>query len=280
MRTGVEDRADSYPIPPEVLQARAQSLRETYARAEPFPHVVIDDFFPEPVLESLLEEFPAPGAIDWQRFDAGTEKKLASKLEQQLGDRTRRFIWALNSQVFISFLETLTQIDGLIPDPHLWGGGLHQIVPGGFLKVHADFNRHELLRLDRRLNLLLYLNRDWKEEYGGHLQLWTRDMSRCVVKVLPVFNRCVVFSTTDFSYHGHPDPLTCPEGRTRKSIALYYYTNGRPAEELSGDHSTLFQPRPGEAFAKDRDPHAFRNFVKDCIPPILLRTSRKLRGQP
>ena len=280
MRTGVEDRADSYPIPPEVLQARAQSLRETYARAEPFPHVVIDDFFPEPVLESLLEEFPAPGAIDWQRFDAGTEKKLASKLEQQLGERTRRFIWALNSQVFVSFLETLTGIDGLIPDPHLWGGGLHQIVPGGFLKVHADFNRHERLRLDRRLNLLLYLNRDWKEEYGGHLQLWTRDMSRCVVKVLPVFNRCVVFSTTDFSYHGHPDPLTCPDGRTRKSIALYYYSHGRPAEELSGDHSTLFQPRPGEAFAKDRNPHALRNFVKDCIPPILLRTSRRLRGQP
>jgi Rps23 Pro-64 3,4-dihydroxylase Tpa1-like proline 4-hydroxylase len=93
--------------------------------------------------------------------------------------------------------------------------------------VHADFNRHEKLNLDRRLNLLLYLNRDWKEEYGGHLQLWTRDMGRCVVKVLPVFNRCVVFSTTDFSYHGHPDPLTCPPGRTRKSIAMYYYTNGR-----------------------------------------------------
>jgi 2OG-Fe(II) oxygenase superfamily len=279
MRTGVEDRADTYPIRPEVLQARAQAFRESYARAEPFPHVVIDDFFPEPLLASLLEEFPSPGAIDWQRFDAGTEKKLASKLEEQLGDRTRRFIWSLNSQVFISFLETLTGIDGLIPDPHLWGGGLHQIVPGGFLKVHADFNRHERLRLDRRLNLLLYLNRDWKEEYGGHLQLWTRDMSRCVVKVLPVFNRCVVFSTTDFSYHGHPDPLTCPEGRTRKSLALYYYTNGRPAEELSGDHSTLFHPRPGEAFAKDREPHAFKSFVKDCIPPILLRTSRRLRGQ-
>ncbi len=278
MRTGVEDRADSYPIRPEVLQARGQSLREAYAAAEPFPHVVIDDFFPEAVLDSLLEEFPAPGAIDWQKFDAGTEKKLASKLEQQLGDRTRKFIWALNSQVFISFLETLTGIDGLIPDPHLMGGGLHQIVPGGFLKVHADFNRHERLRLDRRLNLLLYLNRDWKEEYGGHLQLWTRNMSRCVVKVLPVFNRCVVFSTTDFSYHGHPDPLTCPDGRTRKSIALYYYTNGRPAEELSGDHSTLFQRRPGEAFVKDREPRGFRNFVKDCIPPILLRTSRKLRG--
>ena len=282
MRTGIEDRADSYPFRPEILRERALSLREQYARADPFPHVVIDDFFPEHVLDALLEEFPdpqGPRGIDWQRFDAGTEKKLASKLEEQLGDRTRKFIWSLNSQVFISFLETLTSVEGLVPDPHLWGGGLHQIVPGGFLKVHADFNRHERLRLDRRLNLLLYLNRDWKEEYGGHLQLWTRDMSRCVVKVLPVFNRCVVFSTTDFSYHGHPDPLTCPEGRTRKSVALYYYTNGRPPEELSGDHTTLFQTRPGETFGKVREPKSLRTFVKDCIPPILLQASRKLRGK-
>src|SRR6185436_17882303 len=151
-----------------------------------------------------------------------TEKKLASKLESQLGERTRRFIWGLNSQVFLTYLETLTGIEGLIPDPHLFGGGLHQIVPGGFLKVHADFNRHEKLKLDRRLNVLIYLNRDWKEEYGGHLELWNRDMSRPERRVLPLFNRCVVFSTTDFSYHGHPDPLRCPEGRTRKSIAMYY----------------------------------------------------------
>jgi hypothetical protein len=125
--------------------------------------------------------------------------------------------------------------------------------------------------------LLLYLNRDWKEEYGGNLELWTRDMSRCIKRVLPVFNRCVVFSTTDFSFHGHPDPLTCPEGRTRKSVAMYYYSNGRPAEEISGDHTTLFKGRPGERFAAP--PRPFREFVKDCVPPVLLRMSRRLRGR-
>jgi Rps23 Pro-64 3,4-dihydroxylase Tpa1-like proline 4-hydroxylase len=95
--------------------------------------------------------------------------------------------------------------------------------------------------------LLIYLNRNWREEYGGHLELWSRDMKAAERKILPVFGRCVVFSTTDFAYHGHPEPLTCPEGTTRKSLALYYYTNGRPEEELSPEHGTLYQSRPGEA---------------------------------
>ena len=104
--------------------------------------------------------------------------------------------------VFLEFLESLTGIDGLIPDPYYEGGGLHPIVPGGFLKVHADFNWHKDLKLDRRLNVIVYLNRNWKEEYGGHLELWNREMTRCERRVLPIFNRCVIFSTTDFSYHG------------------------------------------------------------------------------
>lgn len=274
------DRRSSYSASAEALLEKARRLREEYARADPFPHIVIDDLFPNEVLDSILDEFPKIGEINWERFDHGTEKKLASKLEIQLGDRTREFVWGLNSQVFITFLETLTGIEGLIPDPHLFGGGLHQIVNGGFLKIHADFNRSEKLKLDRRINLLLYLNRDWKEEYGGHLQLWARDMSRCVTRVLPVFNRCVIFNTTDFSYHGHPDPLTCPESRTRKSVAMYYYTNGRPPEEISGDHTTLFKARPGEQIAPSNAPHSFRSAVKDYVPPVIIRWSRRLRGRP
>jgi hypothetical protein len=147
----------------------------------------------------------------------------------------------------------LTGISGLIPDPYLEGGGLHQIERDGFLKVHADFNVHAKLRLDRRLNFILYLNQDWREEYNGHLELWDRGMTRCVRKVLPVCNRAVVFVTTDWSFHGHPEKLACPPGRTRKSVALYYYTNGRPAEERSAGHGVLWQERPS-----DRDGHDFR----------------------
>ncbi|HJQ70070.1 MAG TPA: 2OG-Fe(II) oxygenase [Blastocatellia bacterium] len=233
-------------LDPERLQQLARERRASYAEAVPFPHVVIDDLFSEEVLRELIQEFPRPGQIDWNKFNNREELKLASTRESQMGEMTRLFLYQLNSSVFIEFLETLTGIKGLVPDPHFWGGGLHQIERGGYLKIHADFNKHERLNLDRRLNLLLYLNEGWKEDYGGHLELWNRDMTKSVQRILPVFNRCVVFSTTDYSYHGHPDVLQCPAGETRKSLALYYYSNGRPAEELSGEHGTLFKKRPSE----------------------------------
>jgi hypothetical protein len=130
--------------------------------------------------------------------------------------------------------------------------------------------------LDRRLNLLLYLNKDWKEEYGGHLELWNRDMTQCGAKLLPVLNRVMVFGTTDFTYHGHPDPLKCPEGMTRKSLALYYFTNGRPAEELSGEHSTLFRTRQQGEFTPTFA-QRMRHLAADLLPPIITRQLRKVR---
>ncbi len=268
-------------IDPAYLKDLAIAHREEYAKNQPFPHIVIDNFLPPETLEAVLGEFPKPGSIDWQSFQTAAEKKLASKHEQQMGDATRTLLYQLNSSTFITFLEILTGIDGIIPDPHFEGGGLHQIERGGFLKVHADFNRHVKLNLDRRLNLLLYLNKDWKEEYGGHLELWDQNMTQCVKKILPIFNRCVVFNTTDFSYHGHPDPLTCPEGRTRKSLALYYYTNGRPPEELADhkEHSTIFVARPEDSFDPAELSHSdFRTVLKKFIPPILVDARNALKG--
>jgi Rps23 Pro-64 3,4-dihydroxylase Tpa1-like proline 4-hydroxylase len=213
-----------------------------YRTAQPFPHAVIDDFLPEQVAAELLREFPSPAQIEWDRYqDAGHSDKLATSVPERMGPFTRHLLAELNSGAIIEFLETLSGIEGLIPDPHLVGGGLHQIEPGGFLDVHADFNVHQWLRLDRRLNLIVYLNPDWKEEYGGHLELWNAGMSSCVQRVLPVFNRCVIFSTSDVSFHGHPTPLSCPPGMSRKSLAMYYYSNGRPEAERSDSHSTLYQ---------------------------------------
>jgi 2-oxoglutarate-Fe(II)-dependent oxygenase superfamily protein len=229
-----------------VLDDLTRRHAAAYAEASPFPHAVMDDFLPAWVGRGILEEFPAPGQIDWRQYDDPNQKKLANENESKLGPFTRHVIAQLNSSTFVSFLERLTGIEGLIPDPHLRGGGLHQIQRGGLLKVHADFNWYPRLKLDRRLNLLFYLNEDWQEDYGGHLELWDREMARCERRVLPVFNRCVVFNTTDTAFHGHPEPLTCPEGRTRKSLALYYYSNGRPAEETASPHSTQFKKRPSE----------------------------------
>lgn len=223
------------------LNADPAALRGQYVTAQPFPHIVIDGLFPEEVLEEVLAEFPRPDEIAWRRFENATEKKLGYWHESQLRPRIQLFLYEMNSAPMLQFLQALTGIEGLVSDPYYGGAGPHQIERGGFLKVHVDFNVHPLLRLDRRLNMLVYLNKDWKEEYGGHLELWSRDMSRCERKILPVFGRTVVFSTTDVSFHGHPAPLTCPEGWTRKSVSFYYYTNGRPDEERSAPHDTVFR---------------------------------------
>jgi len=159
----------------------------------------------------------------------------------------RQFFWELNSSTFLKFLEKLTGIKNLLTDPHLQGGGIHQIERGGLLRVHSDFNFHPVFKLDRRLNLLLYLNEPWPEEWGGHLQLWSKDMRRCEQKILPQARRCVIFNTLSDSWHGHPEPLACPEGVHRKSIAMYYYSNGRPKAEQHRPHKTKWQAMPGES---------------------------------
>jgi len=257
----------------ERLVELAASYRESYALAEPFRHIVMDDFLPAETLREVADNFPSLRDSGWHEFDNPREKKLAFEQETQIEDKARWLLYQLNSSTFVRFLELLTGIDGLIPDPYFVGGGLHQIEPGGFLKIHADFNRHSKLKLDRRLNLLVYLNENWQEEWGGALELWSRDMSKCARRILPLFNRAVVFETTDFSFHGHPDPLACPIGRTRKSLALYYYTNGRPGEELSGEHGTLMRSRPGEEIHSPEEIASrskLRSVIKRFIPPILL----------
>lgn len=261
-------------LPLAKMNELAKSAHASYIAAQPFPHVVFDNFFAPELVEQILAEFPRPREIRWQRFDNEYEKKLASAAEASFGPATRLLLYHLNSVTFLEFLTKVTGIENLISDPHFEGGGLHQIVPGGKLGVHADFNKHRTYDLDRRLNLLLYLNKDWREEYGGHLELWNRDMSRCEARVLPVINRVLIFGTTDFTYHGHPDPLKCPAEMTRKSLALYYFSNGRPAEEISGPHSTLFRPREEKEFSLTFN-QRLRNLARDCVPPIVMRRLRK-----
>lgn len=222
----------------------AAQLHDGCTQAEPFPHAVLDNVLDDAVIASLVDEFPDVQDPCWRYHRGENSDKLACGEESRLGTVSRQLIWEMNSVRFLGFLEALTGIEGLVPDPWLFGAGLHQIPRGGFLNIHADFNFHPVWKLDRRINVILYLNSDWKEEYGGHLELWDRSMQSCIRRVLPVANRLVVFQTSDFSYHGHPHPLRCPEGQTRKSISLYYYSNGRPAAEISKEHSTLYQQVP------------------------------------
>ena len=253
----------------------AQANAERYATAGPFPHIYFDNFLPTAVAEAALHDFPEPKQAKWSEFDSPNEKKLAFDIVERLPSAVRDVLYFLNSRPMLEFLEILTGIKGVIPDPYFVGGGLHQIKPGGKLAVHADFNHHVRLNLERRINVLVYLNKDWKEEYGGHFELWNKDMTQAEQKILPVFNRCAIFSTTSTSYHGHPDPLMCPPDRTRKSIATYYYSNGRPEEEARDAHSTLFVRRPGEV---EQKPSAVKTAFRAVCPPILFSTLKKLRS--
>jgi len=255
----------------DVLDRTAAFARE-YSSATPFPHVVFDGLFNLEVLRSVANEFPEN---DWIQYSTNSEVKLALEDESKMGPVTRAVMHELNSQRFLKFLEGVTGISGLIPDPYLRGAGLHQIRRGGFLKVHTDFDKHKFMNLDRRLNVLIYLNDNWEESYGGHLQLWDTEMTTCEKSVLPVLGRCVIFLTNDYSLHGHPEPLTCPEDRSRRSIAMYYYTNGRPPGEVKEGHSTVFFARPEDAPQKRSSKQRLAHVAKRWLPPVLTDALKK-----
>ena len=233
--------------PYQDLKQVAIDYKKQYSSANPFPSISFKNFFNPDMLEEVLNEFPDLSKGDAIKYDKPKEKKLAGKGEYRFGTNTKKFMHYLNSQPFLEFLQSLTSIEEVIlGDPYYSGGGQHEIKPGGLLKIHSDFNKHPDTNLDRRINVLIYLNKNWKEEYGGHFELWDKSMENCVHKILPEFNTLAIFSTTDFSYHGHPNPLNCPLDMSRKSLALYYYSNGRPQSEINldiGEHNTLFKER-------------------------------------
>lgn len=261
----------------------ASQKSSDYQNAPPFPNIHFEKFFNPEFLDLVLEEFPDLSKGDSIRLLHAKENKFNAKGEQRFGTKTKAFMHFLNSEPFLNFLQELTGIEEkLMPDPYFIGGGQHELKPGGFLKIHADFNKHKPTGLDRRLNVLIYLNKNWKDEYGGHFELWDLDMENCVQKILPAFNTMAIFSTTDFSYHGNPGIVKCKEGNSRKSLALYYYTNGRPSEEINQgleDHSTLFKARKGYGTdaEKIKNGYSLKHFVKDLLPPIITKGLRKLK---
>jgi hypothetical protein len=227
----------------DTLAQRARDLAAGFGAARPYPHVVIDAFLRADAARELARVFPGPDdPVAWDHYAApGLEVKLGCGREERLPAPIRQAIHDLNSGPFIRFLEQLTGIEHLLPDPHLSGGGIHLSRHGGHLGVHADFNWHEQLQAHRRLNLLIYLTPDWRREYGGELELWSCDGSKRERVVEPDFNRAVLFATRSDTFHGHPNPWMAPEGIYRQSIALYYYTTSRPDDEVRPAHSTLYK---------------------------------------
>ena len=241
---------------------------KNYHNGLPFPNIVIENFFNEDYLNQILLDFPDLSKIkSSQKYLNKNEIKYANNDYQNFPDSIKNFFEFLNSNMYLNFLQKLTSVkEKLIVDPQLNGGGLHEIKKGGVLKIHTDFNKHPSLKLDRRINVLIYLNKDWKDQYGGHLELWDKDMLGCKKKILPTFNKMVIFSTNDFSNHGHPDPVICPLNQSRKSIALYYFSEGRPLEDLDKNHiknRTYFKNRVGFKNDTDNQNDSLKNLIRN-----------------
>lgn len=228
--------------------SQLDELSKRYQKASPYPHIVLENFLNPEVLKDCIAEFNKLNETDgWINYKHYNENKRGLNKLDLLPETIKSTINELNSPEFLEFLSKLTGIRDLQKDDALEGGGIHQSTRGGYLNIHADFTVHPHHRnWQRRVNVLVYLNKEWEEAWGGKLELWDRKMKACEEAVLPVFNRCVIFNTDADSYHGHPEPMTCPEGVFRRSIALYYYT----VEANPFRRATHYQARPGEGSKK------------------------------
>lgn len=213
-----------------------------YKSADPFPHIVIDDILPTSLARRLSAAFPGPDSIEWVQRDNANNRRRFQDDETKVPTVLRHMLREMNSRQFVLFLETLTGIESLIPDPYFIGGGVHISGTGDFLKIHADFNWHHKLQAHRRVNALLYLSDDWREEWNGAVEFWNKDMTAMVSRAFPIFNRLVVFSTGEHSNHGQREPNACPPGMLRKVLNLYYYTSQRDDGDTATPHFTLYKP--------------------------------------
>lgn len=248
-------------------RAAGKALAERYQSAEPYNYIGIDDFLPEQVLRNVRRDVDELGQAE-RTFSRDQEKLKSSFLPERLPIYTRRLFHAFNSRAFIGFLEEMTGISGLIPDPYFQGAGIHRVENGGHLDIHADFNLHSVMKVERRLNVLIYLNDGWQEEWGGSFEVWDKGMTKCVERFVPLFNRMCCFSTGSDTFHGNPATVANPNGDPRLSIALYYYT--ATWDDSRKAHTTLFKPRPG---SNDKVDWAVkrRAIAQDVIPPGIYR---------
>jgi hypothetical protein len=228
------------------------ALESARVETQPFPYIVADGLWNTADLRLVPYQFRGLGDV---RNDTGVQVKHRSTWASvdDVPESAQRMVSILNGARLLRILSRLTCIPNLIPDPYFAGGGLNESKRGGQLAIHVDGTHSDAMKLHRRVNVIVYLNEGWKDEWGGHLELWSdahKEPYACVKKIAPLFNRTVIFPTNDYSWHGHPKPLACPEDVSRKSLILYYYTATRPTtERWNGDidkqHSAIFRPGVG-----------------------------------
>jgi hypothetical protein len=226
----------------------SRALREKVRQATPFPNLCIDNFLSEEFAARLHDVLPTyeEARRMGREFAAVNEKRKVQIVDSsKFPPPLKQLNEMLASRDFLDLMSYAFEIPNLLADDELVGGGVHETGPQGRLDVHVDFNYMSERALHRRLNLLLYLNKGWREDWGGRLELWDKDVKVCQHSFSPVFNRCIVFETSEISFHG-VTAVTCPKNVSRKSFAAYYYTREAPAHWTGVRHSTIFKARPDE----------------------------------
>ena len=248
-------------------RAAAEPYASAYQSAEPYNHICIDNFLPVDVLHKVRADIDSLPKAE-SSYSRPQENLKSSYVPERLPTYTRNLFYAFNSRPFLLFLEDMTGIKNLIPDPYYMGAGIHSTSNGGHLDIHADFNLHPHMVVERRLNVLIYLNENWQEDWGGSFEVWNNEMTTKMASFVPVFNRMVCFSTGSDTFHGNPEPVNHPNGEPRQSIALYYYT--ATWDDTRKSHTTLFKPRPGSQDKEDKKV-ARRALIQDLLPPTVYR---------
>lgn len=248
-------------------------VRESVQSATPFPFFSIDNFLKSSFAEEVHACFPSSEHIQevGNSFNAVNERGKTQVTDaQHFPPAIQKLNSVLAEPEWLSLLSEVMSIPQLLADETLAGGGIHQTGPRGHLDVHVDFNYLEAQQLHRRLNILVYFNKDWQEKWGGNVELWDCEVKHCHHSFSPVFNRCVVFATNDISYHGVTRVET-PPGITRNSFAAYYYTQEPPPEWTGEAHSTVFKARPNEKLKGsvlmplEKLKRNWRNILKACV---------------
>jgi hypothetical protein len=235
-------------IQPDVL-SNAPGFRREFQQATPFRHVAIDNFLDPAVAEGLLAYFPRFDPAKALNEYGEVGRKAVVERVRGISAAYRDFYRYINSAPFLDAMSELTGIPDLIADETLFGGGTHENLDGQSLDTHLDFNIDERRMLHRRVNLLVYLNKEWEEAWGGSIELhsdpWTPKADQ-VKAFLPLFNRAVIFETNEYSWHGFKR-IRLPEAKkqlSRKSFSIYLYTKDRPVEEVVAPHTTFYVPAP------------------------------------
>jgi Rps23 Pro-64 3,4-dihydroxylase Tpa1-like proline 4-hydroxylase len=213
--------------------------KNAYQNASPYPHIVIDNFIKDTkMLDDIVSEYKNYNYWGYDPTEYARQHQVnkyfspwCDENTKDLPHFTKKLMDHLNSSVVIKQIENITGISDLIPDLGIYGASMNKIDVGGKLDLHIDSNKHYCKSLFRRVNLILYLNKDWQETWGSELQLWNNELNRLEKSISPIYNRAVIFNTTPKSFHGHPTILTCPNGVSRYSMSVYYFTKDRPNHE-------------------------------------------------